>query len=141
MKGKYFLDTNVFIYTFDSSSIQKQKKARSLIDAALSTGNGMISYQIIQEFLNVSTRKFSVPLNLFDAKTYLEQVLIPLCEIYPTPELYHFALDIQEHSKFSFYDSLIIAGAIRAGCKVLYTEDMQNKCVIGNLTICNPFVS
>jgi predicted nucleic acid-binding protein len=139
MKDKYFLDTNIFIYSFDLSAKKKQKKAQDLINEALSTEKGVISYQVIQEFLNVSTRKFKVPLNLFDAKIYLEEVLIPLCEVDSTAELYHYALDIQEHGRFSFYDSLIIAGASRSGCSILYSEEMQNNRTIGNVVIKNPF--
>ena len=140
MKDSYFLDTNIFVYTFDSSAPDKQKKAQHLVTTALNTGHGVLSYQVMQEFLNVSTRKFTVPLTPFDAKTYLEEIMIPLCKVYAAPELYHYALDIQENTRYSFYDSLIIAGAIRAGCDTLFTEDMQHHQKIGNLTIKNPFI-
>lgn len=140
MSGNFFLDTNIFVYTFDHSAPVKQKKALHLIERALTSGAGVISYQVIQEFLNVSTRKFQVPLRVFDAKTYLEEILLPLCTVYSSPELYHYALDIHDHSQFSFYDSLIVAGAIRAGCSTLYSEDMQHGRKIGPVKIINPFV-
>lgn len=139
MKDKFFLDTNIFIYSFDESSEKKKKKSQQLINDALSTGKGIISFQVIQEFLNVSTRKFAVPLKMIDAKTYLEQILAPLCEIYSTEELYLYSLDIQENTQYSFYDSMIIASAIKAGCKTLYSEDLQDGRSLGGLVIKNPF--
>jgi predicted nucleic acid-binding protein len=43
--------------------------------------------------------------------------------------------------RFAWYDSLIIAAALAAGCYILYTEDMQHGQVInGKLTLLNPFV-
>ena len=40
---------------------------------------------------------------------------------------------------FSFYDSLIVAAALEAGCTRLYSEDLQHGQRIQNLTIENPF--
>ncbi len=139
MKDKYFLDTNIIIYSFDLSAPKKQKIAQKLIENALINKNGIISNQVIQEFLNVCTRKFSVPLKMIDVKTYLEQILFPLCEIYASPELYHFALDIQESTQYSFYDSLIVSSAIKSGCGILYSEDLQKGRSSGGLLIENPF--
>jgi predicted nucleic acid-binding protein len=56
MRGKFFLDTNIFIYSFDSNEPQKQKKAIELIDSAVSENGGIISFQVIQEFTNVATK-------------------------------------------------------------------------------------
>ncbi|MCX7115063.1 MAG: PIN domain-containing protein [Gammaproteobacteria bacterium] len=136
---KYFLDTNIFIYSFDGSAPEKQKIAQNLIQEALSTGKGVISYQVIQEFLNVSMRKFKIPLQVHDAKHYLEHVLVPLCEVYACPELFYQALDIQEKSQFSLYDSLIVAGAARSDCQILYSEDMQHDRKLSQVVIKNPF--
>jgi predicted nucleic acid-binding protein len=53
----------------------------------------------------------------------------------------HAALDIRERYGFSWYDNLIVAVALEAGCDTLYSEDMQNNQEInGRLRIVNPFV-
>jgi predicted nucleic acid-binding protein len=53
----------------------------------------------------------------------------------------HTALDIRERYSFPWYDSLIVATALEAGCDTLYSEDMQNGQEIeGRLRIINPFV-
>jgi predicted nucleic acid-binding protein len=38
VKDRFFLDTNVFVYTFDGRAPRKQKQARALVDAALERG-------------------------------------------------------------------------------------------------------
>jgi len=44
--------------------------------------------------------------------------------------------------RFSYYDSLVIAAALSAGCTTLYSEDMQHGQVIdGRLTVINPFIT
>jgi predicted nucleic acid-binding protein len=39
-----------------------------------------------------------------------------------------------------FFDSLIIAAALSAGCDRLYSEDLQHGQLIEGLTIVNPFL-
>jgi predicted nucleic acid-binding protein len=48
-------------------------------------------------------------------------------------------LDMAERYRFSIYDGLIVAAAVRAGCSILYTEDLNQGQVIDQLTIRNPF--
>ena len=140
MNGKYFIDTNIFIYTFDASNIEKQIKSKEIVMNALENSNGIISYQIIQEFLNVSTKKFKSPLSVADAQRYLTTILEPLCEVFSSIELYHQALEISERWQYSFYDSLVISAAIKADCKTIYSEDLQHSQKIYNLQIINPFI-
>ncbi len=139
MSDRYFLDTNIFVYLFDESQPEKKSRAMALVSDALESGDGIISWQVIQEFLNVSTRKFSVPLKPGDAKEYLLKLMNPLCQVLPSSDLFQSALDINQQTNYSFYDSLIIASALQAGCKVLFSEDMQSGQVIEDLEIINPF--
>ena len=140
MKDKYFIDTNIFVYTFDRKSAKKNKIANNIIKTALLEHEGCTSYQVMQEFLNVSTKKFEVPLSFCDCKIYLDNVLAPLCEIFTSVELYHRALDLMERWKYSFYDSLILAAATQSDCKILYSEDLQHNQKIESFTIINPFL-
>jgi predicted nucleic acid-binding protein len=139
MSAKYFLDTNIFVYTFDSESPDKQVRSRELVETALEDGRGCISYQVVQEFLNVATRKFAVPLSPADAEEYLSKVLDPLCEVFGSIALYAEALEVMSRWHYSFYDSLIIASSLAAGCRILYTEDLKSGQKIHSLEIVNPF--
>lgn len=141
MNGKFFLDTNIFIYTFDSREPAKQLRANELVIRALKTGQGVISFQVVQEFLNAARRKFASVLSPLDVQKYLVQVLTPLCQVFSSIDLYVRALEIAERWQYSFYDSLIIATALQANCQILYSEDLQHGQVIQALTIINPFLN
>ena len=140
MSAEYFLDTNILVYTFDTSSRSKQDKARQLVETALEHRTGVISYQVVQEFLNVATRKFERPLTPRLAQRYLDTVLDPLCRVYPNTGLYRKAIDLQERWHYAFYDCLIIASAIAGGCQTLYSEDLHEGQAIESLKIVNPFI-
>jgi len=140
MNDKYFLDTNIFVYCFDDRQPEKKVRSLALIADALQTGDGIISTQVIQEFLNVATRKFSVPLKPEDGKVYLRKVMHPLCQVFLDLDLYLTALDILRETGYSFYDSIILAGALRGGCTILYTEDFHAGQQVGQVKIINPFV-
>jgi len=111
-----------------------------LIDQALSSRTGLISHQVVQEFLNVALRKFETPLTVHECRSYLDQVLGPLCEVFPTVTLYQRALELKNEINVHFDDALIIAAASDAGCKILYTEDLQHNQRVAGLTIQNPFL-
>ncbi len=140
MKGRYFLDTNIFVYSFDENAKDKQQKARELIKTALKTGNGHISFQVIQEFFNVATKKFEVPMSLLSSKEYFDKIFMQLEVVYPDGDFVKTGLDIAATTGYSFYDSLIISAALKAGCETLCTEDLQDSQKIRNLTIANPFI-
>jgi len=66
-------------------------------------------------------------------------VLAPLFRIPASIRLYHRCLDVQARYGYAFYDALIVAAALDAGCALLYSEDLQDGQRIDGLTIENPF--
>lgn len=139
MSAEFFLDTNILVYSFDQRFPHKQTRARELISRALTDRTGIISWQVVQEFINVARHKFATPLSLEELTTYLDQVLTPLCNLHSEPAVYRQALSVQLETQYRFYDCLIVAAASRAGCTTLYSEDLQHGREIGGLTIINPF--
>ena len=140
-RKKFFLDTNVLVYTFDHSPSAKRKRAIDLLSEALDTHRGIISFQVVQEFLNVATRKFSDPMTAPEAQLYLGRILMPLCEVFPDSALYSQALSIAGETGIAFYDALVVVSAIAGGCGILWTEDLQHGRRIHTLEIRNPFVA
>ena len=140
MSGRFFLDTNLFIYTFDAKAPAKAKKAAQLIRRAADTGEGIISYQVVQEFFNVALRRFAQPMQPADASQYLGTVFRPLLTVHSSQALYAEALQLHAQSGLSWYDSLIVSSAMQAGCDVLYTEDLQHGQRFGSLQVRNPFL-
>ena len=139
MSADDFIDSNVFIYQLDSAATRKQTIADSIVRRALADGSGCISHQVVQECLNTALRKAAVRLQPAEARPWLDVVLLPLMKVGPTPALYQRALGVQERWDFSFYDSLIVAAAMQAGCSRLLTEDLQHGQQIETLTVHNPF--
>jgi predicted nucleic acid-binding protein len=119
-----FIDSNVFVYLVDEADPTKRAVSRGIVDEALSSNSGVISFQVVQETLNVLTRKLKVIANAEDVIDFMRQVLQPLWKVQPSAPLDAKAMGLQQRYAFSFYDSLIVAAALEGGCKRLLTEDL-----------------
>jgi len=139
MSGRFFLDTNVFIYAFDRSAPAKAKRAAHLVRQAAGTGRGIVSYQVVQEFFNVAFRRFVQPMTVAEAEQYLITVFRPLLAIHSSPSLYMEAMRIAGKHRLAWYDSLIVASALEGRCETLYSEDFQHGREIEGVEIENPF--
>lgn len=128
-----FLDTNVLIY----AALQpdpRSEAARTLLRAG-----GVISVQVLNEFANVARRKLRRPW------PEVRRALAAVRALCPAPRpitatTHEAALALAESTGYAFYDALILASALEAGCDTVCSEDMQDGHVIeGRLTIRNPF--
>jgi predicted nucleic acid-binding protein len=137
--SRYFLDTNIFVYSVDPAEPAKQRIAGDLVRDSLQNGRGVISFQVVQEFCSLARRKFAAPFAWNDLRDYFQQVLAPLCEVHSSTDLYRSCLDIAEQTGYSYYDSLILAAAASGGCKTLFSEDLQSGQMLVGLEIVNPF--
>jgi predicted nucleic acid-binding protein len=139
--GLFFLDTNILVYAHAVDEPHKQAIAAGLIADALRTGRGLISTQVVQEFLNLATRRAAPVFSPDEAAEYLNKVLWPLVGHIPSREFYERALQIRTETGYSFYDALIVTAAVESGCRVLYTEDLQHDRVVRNMRVVNPFLA
>ena len=137
MSVENFLDTNILVYLFDEVDNEKRETAEHLVQQSLHNETGCISYQVVQETINVITRKLNAPPE--KARQLLDHVLTPLWRVNPTRTLYERGLDLQTRYRFTFYDSLIVAAALEAGCETLYSEDLRHGQQVDGVTITNPF--
>ena len=133
MRGdKAFFDTNLIVYAF-----AKDDPRADAAEALLAAG-GVISVQVLNEFVAVALRKLAMPWD--DVLAALDAILI-LCPS-PAPltiETHQMALGIAKKHKYHIYDALVIASALETSCTTLYSEDLQDGQAIGGLTIRNPF--
>jgi predicted nucleic acid-binding protein len=139
MSDRFFLDTNVFVYSFDDEALKKATRSTELIRQAIETGRGIVSYQVVQEFFNIALRRFVKPMSSADAEQYLSTTFRPLLAVHSSHVLYGQALRLAERYKLPWYDSLIVASAIEGECRTLYTEDFQHGQRFDELRIVNPF--
>jgi predicted nucleic acid-binding protein len=139
MSADTFIDTNVFVYHLDGSDPRKQSIAEGIVSDALRAEDACISYQVVQECLNVITRKARMALTVEEAHAYLDAVLLPLMRVGASADLFRRALGIRARWHLGFYDSLIVASALAAGCRRLLSEDLQHGQRIESLEVVDPF--
>ena len=139
MSDRYFLDTNILVYSLDPVDPRKAGLAEELVTRGVGSRLGVISYQVVQEFMNVSLRQFRAVMTVTELELYFFKVLLPLMKIPSSSGLFLEALRLQTVNQIAWYDSLIIAAALQGGCKVLYSEDLQHGRRFGDLLVQNPF--
>jgi len=140
MNAKFFLDTNVILYAFDQASPQKARVAQQLIKEGSDGKQTVISYQVVQEFINVALKGFRIALVRADLELFVHTALFPMAVVSPSQPLVLEALRLQSAHRLAWYDSLIVAAALESGCEVLYTEEMQHGQHFADLAVQNPFI-
>jgi predicted nucleic acid-binding protein len=135
-----FVDTNILVYAYDASAGAKHDVAMKIMRELWDSGRGTISMQVLQEFFVTVTSKIAKPLDIKTARDVVRD-LIKWNPILVNGDIIINAIDIHSASRYSFWDSLIIAAAIEAGVDTLYSEDLSDKQRIKNITIKNPFKS
>lgn len=131
-----FIDTNVLVYADAADAAHKQSQATALIARHLRDGSGVISTQVLHEFINAAIRKLGLPLDLVRQRVRLyarfETVVSSASAALD-------ALDLHALHQISFWDALILQAARQSGCVQVLTEDLQAGAVIGGVRIVNPF--
>jgi len=138
MNGRSFFDTNVLVYTDDKSAPAKQRRALDLIAKHRRAGTGVVSLQVLQEYFVIVTRKLGLDSTLARRKVEL------LSEFdVATPNLPDIlaAIDLHRLHGISFWDALIVRAAKQTSCRILLTEDLQDKREVDGVQIVNPFRS
>ena len=134
MRGERFFDTNVLIYAFAAGDPRSARAEELLADG------GTIGVQVLNEFTNVTRRKLGWAWPDVDAAlvviTELTGPVRPL-----TADIHIQAVLLARDHELAFYDALIVAAAVDAGCRVLLTEDLQHGRVLGGVTIRKPFLA
>lgn len=130
---KPFLDTNVLVYAVLSDDPRRPTAERLL------AAGGTISVQVLNEFANVARGKLNWP--WLDIEATLALVRSRSRRVRDIAVSTHeAALLLARDHGLAFYDALIVAAALEAGCDTLFTEDMQHGRKFGSLTIINPFI-
>lgn len=133
-----FVDTNIFVYAYDSSAEIRQIKARALIARLFESHQGAISTQVLSEFYSIATKK------LWLNRRIAEQIVSDL-RVWtlhrPTHADIMMAIELQQRYAISWWDALIVNSAIQLGAEVLWSEDLAHGQQYGSVTVRNPFAS
>jgi predicted nucleic acid-binding protein len=131
MNADVFFDTNVLVY-FNSWNEPKARRS-----AALLTEGGIVSVQVLNEFVNVARRERSMS---WPAIELVLRSIKTACRVVPlTIETHERGVALARPHNFAVYDAMIVAAAQLAGCRTLYTEDLHNGLVVDGLRIINPY--
>ncbi len=139
MSGE-FVDSNVHVYSADSSSGRKHTMAVELVDRLFRGNCGGTSIQVLCEFYNVTTRKITRPLSMDDALKVINN-LSRWQTHEPNAANVASAIRRANRLKISFWDAMIIESAAALGCATLWSEDLQHGTVYDRVKVLNPFVT
>lgn len=134
MSTEIFLDTNILVYAHSQGDYRTPTACVLLLDG------GVVSVQVLNEFASVARAKLGF------AWTEVQEAVEKIVILCPNPlplgiETHMCALGLSEKYGFSIWDGLIIAAAKGAGCRTLYTEDLQHGQIVEGVRIENPFLN
>lgn len=138
MTDKAFVDTNVLVYAHDLDAGERHHVAARVVAELWETRRAVISTQVLQEFYVNVTRKIPSPLARASARQIVKAYAAWQTELVGAPEVL-LASELEEQHQLSFWDALIVAGALKGGASTIITEDMSSGRNIAGVRIENPF--
>jgi predicted nucleic acid-binding protein len=133
---RFFVDTNVLLYSVDATDSAKHVRARQWMDALWNADSGRLSWQVLNEFYWNAVGKLKAPASR--ARENVETLAL----WHPVDfglGLVHRAWYWSDRGGVAYWDSLIVAAAESTGCKYLLSEDFQAGQRFGDLTVLDPF--
>ncbi|HEY7156689.1 MAG TPA: PIN domain-containing protein [Gemmataceae bacterium] len=132
------LDTNIWLYSHDTSDPRKQGLAQRLIATVRPLA---LPWQVGCEFVAASRKLAAAGFTEAQAwaalaamRTLADVVLLPVPDLWPETQA------LQSRYSLSFWDALLVAACLRDGVQILYTEDMGAPRAIDSLSLVNPFL-
>ena len=135
-----FVDTNILVYAKDDSNPEKQSIALKWLRKLWDDGNARTSTQVLNEYFVTTTRKLKPGLSNSEAWNDIQDFMVwnPIAiDRQILTESYKL---FNAHS-LSWWDSLIVASAVKENAVTLLSEDLNNGQKIAGVTILNPFLA
>jgi predicted nucleic acid-binding protein len=139
MAQKYFVDTNILIYAHDRSAGAKHARARQLIEQLWTSGEGVLSAQVLQELCINLRRKAAHPPSIDELRQLLQDYSSWEVAV-NRPDSVLQALEIELRYKISFWDALVLQAAESSGATILYSEDLSAGQSYGSVQVVNPLL-
>ncbi len=137
MPDKFFVDTNILLYAHDRFAGLKHERARQLVEDLWSSGQGVLSTQVLQELCINLRRKVARPLPAEEVRQLIQDYLSWEIVV-NNPASVPAALEIETRYQTSFWDALILQAAESSGATVLYSEDLAASQKYGAVQVVNP---
>lgn len=138
MSDKVFVDTNVLVYSRDSSEPLKQPRAEAWRKALWKSRAARLSVQVLNEYYVTVTRKLSPGMPRERARAEIEDLALwkPVDLSFG---LVASAWEVEGRFGLSFWDALIVSAAQAAECSFLLSEDLQSGADYDGVRVVNPF--
>ncbi len=131
-----FFDTNAFLYAYSEAPEDAAKRACAR--ERLLSHLPVVSGQVLQEFIAAALRKKHLGITEHQIDEFLSfSSGFPFQPL--TRDLILEANGLRRHHGLSHWDSSILAAARAKGCRILYSEDLQDGFSLGALSVVNPF--
>lgn len=133
-----FCDTNILVYAYSLSAVQKRARAMELVNRLWDSRSGVLSVQVLQELFVTLTRKSSPPFSPADARSLVSD-LSTWRVVEPNRFDVLRAIDISIRWSLSLWDAMLLAAAHKAGASLLWSEGMKGGQVYDGVLVRNPF--
>jgi predicted nucleic acid-binding protein len=131
MSAERFFDTNILIYAFSSGDARSEKAF------ALMAEGGVVSVQVLNEFVSVMRRKLGRSWEETEAALGVVRALVR--KVIPLSVAVHEkAVKLGRAHMISIYDALILAAALDAGCAEVLSEDLAHGREYEGVPVRNP---
>lgn len=138
MPAREFIDTNVLVYSCDRHDPRKHSRAQEVLNSGMEDETAVLSVQVLGEFFNVVTKRIPNPLSISEAEEVMDLVaILPVVDV--DMPLVRRAIHTHRQYGITYWDSLIVAAAERAGCGRILSEDLNPGQAYHDIVVVNPF--
>lgn len=133
-----FVDTNLFVYRFDTTEPEKQRRAEHWHELLWRERTGRLSVQVLEELYSSLTRKLDHPMEPAEARTVVRSLFV-WDPVSVDPRTIEGAWRLEDRYSRSWWDALIVSAAQIAGCRHLLTEDLSHGQDLDGVQVVDPF--
>ena len=140
MTVKFFVDSNILIYAYDTSNPDKQTAALGILDQLATSGTGVVSTQVLAEFFVTVAENQGFPgaLSVDQAINRVQNYIQAWEVVEVTGMIVLEAIRGVRDYQFSFWDAQIWATAKLNQISVVYSENFNVDAVIEGVRFVNP---
>jgi predicted nucleic acid-binding protein len=137
-RPKFFLDSNIFIYSFDAMEVAKRSRAIEVVDRISRARSGVISVQVLNESYVNWTRRSRISMPPDEASGMVNLLIRRFRVLDLTLDCVETAIRLTMQHSLQYWDALLCATALKSGVSYLLSEDMQDGRELEGIRIINP---
>lgn len=134
-----FADTNLLVYAIDPREEKKRLRAADLLRRLVDSRSLVLSPQSLNEFYRTATEKHRL-MPATAARDFIN-VFVESCTAPYNLDVTFRAWELQDETKYGWWDCMLLASADLSGCDIFLSEDLRHGHKLGALSIINPFTS